>query len=239
VQHMTDDTSIGMQLALREAQKPQWREAIAILKRFAEYRTVPDPVNRHIYKLLEEIECTGYDVVAAIEEGRGERLDAEQFQQIVEHYDHFFWNSLRHDAETGRPLPFPSELFGGAWVEDVETADDTVRVVRAIASAADPQAAVAEFEAVCRRAFPESFKEPRKPLRDAEWTERRAQREPYRSIAIDDPRSGLPPEARANPEEYPEDVETAIETVKQAVKRYRKRGTKIADSMSPDSEESP
>ncbi len=130
-------------------------------------------------------------------------------------------------------LPF---LTGGVQTIMHSDGEMTYPIVVAIASPLTSGTITEDFQRVCDRTFSTYLGENPNALRDAEWFRRYQalgeKRGSYRKIALSDPRSGIPPEAVANPEEYPKDVRTAAGTVGRAVRRYRQKWTQVLDSMS-------
>lgn len=108
-------------------------------------------------------------------------------------------------------------------------------IVIAIATPFTPMTIVDEFETACLQTFKDPIKESDNGERDREWFNRHRTGETYQSIALNDPRSGLAPEARNSPSEYPDEVRSRADVVAKAAQRYKRKWTKVIASLSRES----
>jgi len=155
---------------------------------------------------------------------------------VIEAVELYMIASAANDIVSGEPLPLMAIAGGAVKVERVSKDGMEFPVVHAyVTPVGDPVQKAEEFLSTCYRTFgPETFARHGQGARDAEWFARTLNGETCEQIALSDPRSGLQPECRVTPDDYPEDVRKATGKVIKACQRFRERWTRFADSMSTD-----
>lgn len=185
---------------------------------------------------LSEVNLGGASMLAEVPSQYAELFTPEVRDAVETMLDLYMLRSAAHEIEHGSPLPAIPLAGGHVGVETIEEDGVSLSVVHAyVTPFGDPEEIAARFLQQCYQVMPaESFaKRPEAP-RDSEWWRRHQLGESFREIAVSDQRSGLAPEARANPKDYVDEVNRATDKVRRAVRRFRQRWTQKVDSMSKE-----
>lgn len=191
----------------------------------------------------KRLSATGDDgatfLEAIPEEVRG-MIPPEQLEAVEKIVDLSYLKTLA-DADSGEHAPAMFQQLVdtfGIRVQEEEVDGVPVKFVMAIIYPfINPEAQIARLIETCYQVYPpELFKRSRNSERDSMWYRRNREGESYREIALSDTRSGITPEAQANPDEYADEVETAESRVAKAVQRFHSGWTKKLGMVSTDSE---
>ena len=234
---LTDDPSgAGMELAQIMASGPEWQQAKEELRPQLRPDMSQDEVVAAGIAALANAGIGSEAIIAGIPDSYRAQLSPEVQEQMGRAFDLYMTASLVKDLIDGTPLPVMSIARGMVRVEAHEVDGAVFNVVHAMATPLDdPELMIAEFAEACYRTFPGPvFGRFIENVRDAEWWRKHKEGEPYRGIALDDPRSGLAPEAKLEPQEYADEVRRATDRVRRAVKRFSARWTAKADALSKE-----
>ena len=164
----------------------------------------------------------------------------EQVDALKLFYEASFAGAIAQADESGEAPALLEQVveMSGIVVHEQEIDGETVKVVQAtIFPFINPEKQIARLIETCYQVYPpEAFSRPKNALRDSQWFRRSTEGETCREIALTDERSGLAPEAAADPAEYKTEVATAENTVYKAVERFKERWTQKLTPVSGDFE---
>lgn len=185
---------------------------------------------------LTDTDFGGRAVVAAIPEPYRSAMSQSDIDKAIQGIDGYMIASIATEVLSGQPLPVMPLAGNDVRVEWVEQEGLRFPIIHAfVTPLGDPVATAERFLDLCFRTFDaETFAKRTAGARDAEWWTRHNRGDGYRDIALSDERSGLALEARADPNEYADEIVRATDTVRRAVKRFNKRWTQKVESLSKE-----
>jgi hypothetical protein len=227
-------TQSALELTELVKDTPAWRAAQAVVREMNATGQSHEWAAERVAELLKE---DGLDLDELLDgiAAQGITLPDDARAAFRQYFALHMLAAVVADLE-GQEFPMLPMLTGGVQTVIHKEDEFELPVVIAIATPLTSGTITEDFQRVCDRTFAHYLGEHENALRDAEWFRRYqalgAKRGSYREIALSDPRSGILPEAMAEPENYPEEVRKAAHTVGRAVRRYRDKWTQVLDSVS-------
>lgn len=225
--HIWPETALELTETIRGS--AEWQAALEIVREVnATGKSMQEGVDAIVEVLSPHINIDEH-IDRAVEQGLALNDDARR--AVRRYFTYQLAASVVAETE-GAKRPLLPMMAGGVQVTFQEVEGLKVPTVIAVASPLTPGSTVRDFEAACDRVFGSMVSDNPDAVRNAEWYRRHEAGERWVDIALSDRRSGISPEAMANPKDYPEDKRRAADVVRRGAQRYEKKWTEVVDRLS-------